>query len=96
MKERTPLVILTFLITFIAIANLVRLFWNIPIMIGTFVLPGWTGSIAYVACALLAAWSFRALCFVPRVYPLNPEKAEVLPQPSASIEKPRDYPKDLN
>ncbi len=92
MNERTPLVILTLFVTFAAIANLVRLLWNIPIAIGTFVFPGWTGSIAYVALALLAAWSFRALCFVPRVSLSTLEKEEVVLPPSASAEKPRDYP----
>jgi len=91
MKERTPLVILTLLITFAAIANLVRLLWNIPMTIGTFIFPGWTGSIGYIVCALLAAWSFRALCLVPRAYLLHPEKEEELPPPSASTGKPHDY-----
>lgn len=83
MNEKTPLIILTFLITFVAIANLVRLLWNIPMIIGSFYLAGWTGAIAYVILGLLAAWSFRALCFVPRAFPSNPEKKEGPPPPFA-------------
>jgi|GEM_PF-5629868 len=90
MKEETPLIILTLLVTFAAIANLVRLLWNIPILIGTFYLPGWTGSVAFIILGLLAAWSFRALFFVRQAFPSNPEKEEGSPPPSASFEKRHD------
>lgn len=76
MKEKTPLIILSCLITFAAIANLVRLLWNIPISIGTITLPGWTGSIFFLVLGLLAAWSFRALCFDSRVITVTHEKEE--------------------
>jgi uncharacterized membrane protein len=62
MKEKTPLIIISCLIALVAIVNLARLLWNIPLCIGSFVLPGWTGAIAFLLFGLLAAWSFRALC----------------------------------
>ncbi len=83
MKEKAPLVVLTCLITFAAIANLVRLLWNIPISIGTFTLPGWTGSIFFIVLGLLSAWSFRALCFDYRASPAIHGKEEESPPPSA-------------
>lgn len=76
MKEKTPLFLLTLLVTVGAIANLVRLYWNIPICIGSFILPGWTGAFAYLLLGLLAAWSFRALFFDSRVHSSPPEKEE--------------------
>lgn len=83
MKEKTPLIILAFLVTFGAIANLVRLIWNIPLCIGTFVLPGWTGAIFFIVLGLLAAWSFRALCSETREPPANRERKEEPPPPFA-------------
>lgn len=82
MKEKTPLIIVSCLVAFIAIVNLVRLLWNIPICIGSFVLPGWTGAIAFLVFGLLAAWSFRALCSDSRASPSHPEKEEGPTPPS--------------
>lgn len=61
MSDKATLVLTTLFVTFAALANLVRLFWNIPISIGSLYLPGWTGALLYLALALLATWSFRAL-----------------------------------
>lgn len=83
MKEKTPLILIACLITFGAIANLVRLLWNIPVSIGTVTLPGWTGSIFFLVLGLLAAWSFRALCFGCRAAPATHEKEEEPRPPSA-------------
>ena len=69
MSDKAVLTLTTSLIALSAIANLVRLFWNIPISIGTFILPGWTGALFFIALGLLAAWSFRAL---GALYPQSP------------------------
>jgi hypothetical protein len=59
--NKTPLFILSLVVTLQAIANLVRFLWDIPVMIGSFPLPGWTGALFFVFLGLLAAWAFRAL-----------------------------------
>lgn len=72
MSDKTTLLLTTLLVTVGAIANLARFFWNISIVVGTLVLPGWTGALFFIALGLLATWSFRALgglCFPP---PINP------------------------
>ncbi len=61
MSDKTTLMVTTLWVTFTAIANLVRLFWNIPVSIGSLILPGWTGALFFLALGLLSAWSFRAL-----------------------------------
>ncbi len=68
--DKTPLYLTTCLIAFVAIANLIRFFWNISITVGTFVLPGWTGGILFILLGLLTAWSFRSLWSSSR--PTNP------------------------
>lgn len=59
--DKTPLVLTTLLITIVAIANLIRFLWNIPIIVGSLVLPGWTGGVAFIILGLLAAWSIWSL-----------------------------------
>jgi len=59
--NKTPLYLMTLLVTFIAIVNLGRFFWDITITVDGIVLPGWTGAIAFVILGLLAAWSFKSL-----------------------------------
>ena len=61
MSDKATLLLTTLCVTFGALANLVRLFWNIPVHIGTLTLPGWTGALFFVGFGLLAVWSFRAL-----------------------------------
>ena len=61
MTNKTPLVLITLLVTLAALANLARFFWDISLSIGPVVLPGWTGGIFFIVLALLAAWSFKAL-----------------------------------
>lgn len=61
MSDKNTLRLITLLVTFAALANLARFFWNVSVSIGTVVLPGWTGGIAYLLLGLLAAWSFRAI-----------------------------------
>lgn len=61
MTDKATLILTTLFVTFAAIVNLVRLYWNIPISIGSFILPGWTGGFFFLGLALLSAWSFRAL-----------------------------------
>lgn len=60
--ERAPLVLCVCFIALASIANLVRFLWDIPVMIGSLLLPGWTGAILFILLGLLAAWGFRALC----------------------------------
>jgi hypothetical protein len=59
MSDKTALLLSTSFITFAAIANLVRLFWDIPLSIGSVILPGWTGALFFLGLGLLSAWSFR-------------------------------------
>lgn len=61
MSDKTTLILTTFFVIFAAIANLIRFLWDIPISIGSCILPGWTGAIFFLGLGLLAAWSFRAL-----------------------------------
>lgn len=70
MSDKATLTLTALFITFGALANLVRFFWNISVTIGSFVLPGWTGALFYIGLGLLAAWSFRA---VGALYPHSPE-----------------------
>lgn len=71
-KDQLPLLIGTLCITFSALANLVRFLWNIPVAVGSFQLPGWTGGIAFVVLGLLAAWMFQALGLYPPKNPKDP------------------------
>lgn len=95
MKEKTPLILATFLITLMAIANLMRLLWNIPVTIGTFTLPGWTGSIFFLVLGLLSAWSFRSLCFDFRAIPSIREKEAESLRPSALTVKQNENHENL-
>lgn len=61
MSDKATLMLTTLLVTFGAIANLVRLFWNISFSIGLIVFPGWTGAFFFLGLGLLSAWSFRAI-----------------------------------
>lgn len=61
MTDKATLVLTTLFVTFAAVANLIRLLWDIPVSIGFFVLPGWTGAFFFLGLGLLATWSFRAL-----------------------------------
>lgn len=61
MSDKATLTLTSLFVMFAAIANLIRLFWDIPFIIGSFVLPGWTGAFFFIGLGLLAAWSFRAL-----------------------------------
>ena len=73
-KTRISLLLTTCLVTFVAIANLVRLFWNLSITIGPLALPGWTGAFFFLGLGLLAAWSFREIAsfYPPPSNPSNP------------------------
>jgi hypothetical protein len=61
MTDRLILFITISLVAIAAMANLIRLFWNIPIYIGSFELPGWTGALFFAGLGFLAAWSFRSI-----------------------------------
>ena len=45
---------------FAAIANLARVLWNVPVMIGSFTLPGWTGALFFLGFGVVAGWALRA------------------------------------
>jgi hypothetical protein len=64
-QEKLPLLLCVLLVTIGAIANFVRFLWDIPISLGTFVLPGWTGGILFIMLGLLSAWAFKALARIP-------------------------------
>ncbi len=90
-SNKTALLTCASLLTCGAIANLARLFWNIPLSIGSLYLPGWTGAIAFVLLGLLAAWSFREIYAFDRlVNLLYRQKIPVSPPPSASAEEPSE------
>jgi hypothetical protein len=72
MSDRAILLLTILFVTYAAIANLVRLFWNITITIGTVVLPGWTGAIFFIGFGLMSAWSFRAFITLFSQNPSNP------------------------
>lgn len=61
MSDRIPLLIAVLFIAAAAVGNLIRALWNIPVMIGSFLLPGWTGALIFIALGLLSAWAFKAL-----------------------------------
>lgn len=72
MSDKATLTLMSLFITLGAIANLVRLFWDISFSIGTLVLPGWTGAIFFIGLGLLSAWSFRAIYGLYPYSPTNP------------------------
>jgi hypothetical protein len=61
MSNKTTLLLSSLFVVFVAIANLIRMLWDISLSIGPIYLPGWTGAIAYFLLGLLALWSFRSL-----------------------------------
>ena len=62
--EKFILLVSAFVITFQALANLIRFLWDIPVMIGEVYLPGWTGALLFILLGLLAALMFRAIYVV--------------------------------
>ncbi len=66
---RTSLFLVTFIIALQAIANLIRFLWNIPVIVGSVVLPAWTGALFFIILGLLATWAFRTLMFYPPSHP---------------------------
>lgn len=75
MYDKTTLLLASFFVAFAALANLVRLIWDIPVSIGSLYLPGWTGGIAYFILGILSVWSFRALgalCDPTQEFPSDP------------------------
>lgn len=74
-KSHPALFLSTLLITCAAIANLVRLFWDIPFQIGSFSLPGWSGLLFFLGFGTLAIWAWKELIFSPPpTNPSNPSK----------------------
>ena len=71
MSNQSIILTITLFITFAAIANLVRFFWDVSICIGSLILPGWTGGFAYLGFGLLSAFSFRALATLSFSPPSN-------------------------
>lgn len=71
MSDKTTLVLTTLFVMFAALANLVRLFWDIPVNIGSFSLPGWTGAFFFLGFGLLSAWAFRAIAALYSPPPTN-------------------------
>lgn len=61
MKEKLPLVIILVLVSFVALANLWRFFWNVSVHIDGVELPGWTGLVAFAVLGTLVLWAARAL-----------------------------------
>lgn len=101
--HKTALLTCAYLFTCGAIANLVRLFWNISLSLGSFSLPGWTGAIGFILLGLLGAWSFREIyAFDHLVNLLYQQKIPMSPLPSASTAEPfenrevQDLPHDTH
>lgn len=65
MSDKATLFMTSSFVALGAIANLGRLLWDLPVCIGPFVLPGWTGAFFFIGLGLLAAWSFRSLAAFP-------------------------------
>ena len=61
MSDKAILTLTSLTISCGAIAHLIRFFLNIPLSIGTYTLPGWTGAIFYLGLSFLACYSFRAI-----------------------------------
>ncbi len=80
MSDKATLFITSALVTLGAIANLSRVLWDLPVCIGSLVLPGWTGAFLFIGLGLLAAWSFRSLAAFPSSLPpsnpSNPSQIE--------------------
>lgn len=72
MSDKTVLFLTALFVAFSAVANLIRLLWDISICIGPLTFPGWTGGLGYLALGLLAAWSFRALAALSDPHPADP------------------------
>ncbi len=72
MSDKNTLRLMTSFVTFAALANMVRFFWDIPVTIGRVFLPGWTGGIAYLVLGILAAWSFKAISALSSPCPIDP------------------------
>ncbi|WP_075882692.1 hypothetical protein [Candidatus Protochlamydia sp. W-9] len=88
MKNKNALLVSCTLITFVAIGNLIRLFWDISLSIGPLELPGWTGAIGFLLFGILAAWSFQELYALNHLIKfLNQQrKQELLQLPELPIE----------
>lgn len=61
MSNKIIILITILFVAFVAIANLIRFFWNISVSIGLITLPGWTGAIFYIAFGLLTTFALKAL-----------------------------------
>lgn len=72
MSDKSTLLCTILFVTFAALANLFRFLWDVSISIGSWTLPGWTGALLYLALALLATWSFKALANLYSPLPINP------------------------
>lgn len=71
MSTRFILFLPHFLVMLMAVANLGRVLWNIPVTVGTWIFPGWTGALLFIGLGLIAAWSFRALALFLQDYDAN-------------------------
>ena len=61
MIHRGPILLVIFLIIFSAFANLSRTLWEIPIEVDNYLIPNWTGALAYFILATIALFALRAL-----------------------------------
>lgn len=60
--KNMPLFVAGLIFSLIAILNLARAIWEIPITVGTlFTLAPWTGIIAFIVLSLVAIWMFASL-----------------------------------
>lgn len=69
MSDKATLFLTILFVTLVAVANLVRLLWDIAIHVGPLTLPGWTGGVAFLGLGLLAMWAFRALASLSAPHP---------------------------
>jgi hypothetical protein len=88
-NKKTALLLSCLLIAFMAIANLIRLFWEIPLSMGHFQFPSWTGAIGFLAFGLLSCWSFKELYALDRlIKTLHQKKEAELPRPPLTSVEP--------
>ncbi len=60
--KKAPLIVAGLIFSFIALANLARSIWEIPVSADQmFTLEPWTGVIAFFVMSLLAIWMFASL-----------------------------------
>lgn len=60
--KKAPLIVAGLIFSFVALANLARAIWEIPVTVNKiYTLEPWTGAVAFIIAGLLAIWMFSSL-----------------------------------